>query len=220
MTLTRIPTLVAAGAVLALGACTDPAYLNADDPHAKAKQGALIGGLLGAGAAALASDDNKAPKILGGAAAGALIGGVIGNELDKQEAELRQQLDDDISIVNTGDRLIVSLPNDLTFDTDSAFVRPVLKADLAKVANSLQRYPNSTVQVIGHTDSDGEAAYNLALSQRRAIAVADELQAGGVSYTRIRTSGRGEDEPVASNLNAAGKARNRRVEIVVIPNAA
>ena len=220
MNFARTASLVALGGVLTLGACTDPAYLNPDDPHSKAKQGALIGGLLGAGVGALTSDDDKGATIIGSAAAGALVGGLIGNELDKQEAELRQQLDDDITIVNTGDRLIVSLPNDLTFDTDSAFVRPILKSDLAKVANSLQRYPNSTVQVIGHTDSDGEASYNLALSQRRAIAVADELQNGGVSYTRIRTSGRGEDQPVASNLNESGKAQNRRVEIVVIPNAA
>ena len=219
MTIARTASIVALGA-LTLGACTNPAYLDSNDPHSKAKQGALIGGLLGAGVGALTSDDDKAATIAGSAVAGALVGGLIGNELDKQEAELRQQLDDDISIVNTGDRLIVSLPNDLTFDTDSYFVRPVLKADLAKVADSLQRYPNSTVQVIGHTDSDGEASYNLALSQRRANAVADELQAGGVSYSRIRTSGRGEDEPVASNLDAAGKAQNRRVEIVVIPNAA
>jgi outer membrane protein OmpA-like peptidoglycan-associated protein len=98
-------------------------------------------------------------------------------------------------------------------------VRPQLKSDLSKVAASLLRYPDTNVQVIGHTDSDGEASYNVNLSVRRANAVADELQASGVPYTRLRTIGRGEDEPIASNLTEEGKARNRRVEIVVIPNA-
>ncbi|UWQ90703.1 OmpA family protein [Aliisedimentitalea scapharcae] len=218
MTFAKATSVLAMGSILVMGACTNPAYLDPDDPHSKAKQGALIGGLLGAGIGALTSDDDKGATIAGSAILGAAAGGLIGNELDKQAAELRQELDDGISVVNEGDRLVVSLPNDLTFDTDSYAVRPVLKTDLSKVAANLQRYPNSTVQVIGHTDSDGEASYNLTLSQRRANAVADELQAGGVSYTRIRTSGRGEDEPVASNLDEAGKARNRRVEIVVIPS--
>ena len=79
------------------------------------------------------------------------------------------------------------------------------------------KYPASTVQVIGHTDSDGDAAYNIGLSQRRANAVADILQAGGVTFDRLTTIGRGEEEPIASNLTAEGKAQNRRVEIVVIP---
>ena len=197
MTFAKATSVLTLGAVLALGACTNPAYLDPDDPYSKTKQGALIGGLLGAGIGALTSDDDKAATIAGSAVLGAAAGGLIGNQLDKQAAELRQELDDGISIVNQGDRLVVSL---------------------SKVAANLQKYPDSTVQVIGHTDSDGEASYNLALSQRRANAVADELQASGVSYTRIRTTGRGEDEPVASNLDEAGKARNRRVEIVVIPN--
>ena len=220
MTRTRITGVAALGAVLALGACTDPTYLgNTDDPNARAKRGALIGGLLGAGIGAVTSDDDKAETVIGSAIAGAAVGGLIGNQLDKQAAELRQTLDDDIGVINTGDRLIVSLPNDITFDTDSAFVRPQLKSDLSKVAASLLRYPDTNVQVIGHTDSDGEASYNVNLSVRRANAVADELQAGGVPYSRLRTIGRGEDEPIASNLTEEGKARNRRVEIVVIPNA-
>ena len=217
MKFSRTASLVALGGILTLGACTDPAYLNPDDPHAKAKQGALIGGLLGAGVGALTSDDDKGATIIGSAAAGALVGGLIGNELDKQEAELRQQLDDDITIVNTGDRLIVSVPNDITFDTDSYSVRPALQSDLDKVAQNLLKYPESSVQIIGHTDSDGAAEYNQGLSERRANAVADVIQAGGVPYNRISTIGRGEDDPIASNLNDAGKAQNRRVEIVVIP---
>ncbi|MGD9865124.1 MAG: OmpA family protein [Pseudodonghicola sp.] len=219
MKLVKTTTAAAICAVVVLGACTDPATLNPDDPNRKTKQGALIGGLLGAGIGAMSGTSHKTTAVLGGAAIGAFTGAAIGDRLDRQEAELRQQLGSDgITVTNTGDRLIVSLPNDITFATDSFEVRPALRADLGKVAAHLQRYPDMTVQVIGHTDSDGDAAYNIGLSQRRANAVADILQANGVSYTRLTTIGRGEEAPVASNLTEEGKARNRRVEIVMIPN--
>ena len=218
MKLVKLSAATAISAVFLLGACTDPGRIDPNDPQRNAKQGALLGGLLGAGIGAASGASNKTAAVLGGAALGAITGAAIGEGLDKQEAELRRQLaSDGISITNTGDRLIVSLPNDITFATDSFEVRPPLRADINRVAAHLQRYRNMTVQVIGHTDSDGEAAYNLGLSKRRANAVADILQAGGVSYDRIVTIGRGEEQPVASNLTEEGKARNRRVEIVMIP---
>ncbi len=203
--------------LMTLTACNDPAMLASDtDPNAKAKQGALLGAITGAGLSAATGGEGK--NVLLGAAAGAAAGGLIGNQLDKQAAELRAQLaNDGITITNTGDRLIVSLPQDITFDTDSATVRPSLRADLGRVAENLLRYPDSRVQVIGHTDNTGDATYNLGLSQRRASAVADILQSGGVTYDRISTAGRGEEEPLASNLTPEGRAQNRRVEIVVIP---
>lgn len=86
------------------------------------------------------------------------------------------------------------------------------------MGQNLVNYPNSNVQIIGHTDSDGDATYNQGLSERRANAVADILQANGVSYNRIRTIGQGENNPVASNLTPEGKSQNRRVEIVVVPS--
>ncbi len=218
MKLVKLTTVTAISTVFLLAACTDPARIDAGDPHQKAKQGALLGGLLGAGIGVAAGSSNKGAAALGGAALGAIVGGSIGDSLDKQAAELRNELSSDgITITNTGDRLIVSLPNDITFATDSFAVRPGLRADVNRVAAHLQRYPDMTVQVIGHTDSDGDAAYNIGLSKRRANAVADILQAGGVSYTRLAIVGRGEEVPVASNLTEEGKARNRRVEIVMIP---
>ena len=222
MTISKLPVAAGLSAILALGACTDPATLSSQtDPNQNAKQGALIGGLIGAGAGAIANDSDRGLGALTGAAVGAAAGGLVGNQLDRQAAELRQQLaNDGITITNTGDRLVVSVPNDITFDTDSAAVRPALRSDLNKVAQNLLRYPNSAVQVIGHTDSDGDAAYNQGLSVRRANAVGDILQAGGVSYDRVQTIGRGEEQPIASNLTAEGKARNRRVEIVIVPRSA
>ena len=214
----KVTTVTAISTVFLLGACTDPARIGTDDPQQKTKQGAILGGLLGAGIGAVSGADNKTTAVLGGAALGAFAGAAIGDSLDRQEAELREQLSSDgITVTNTGDRLIVSLPNDITFATDSFEVRPGLRADVSRVAAHLNRYPDMTVRVVGHTDSDGEAAYNIGLSKRRANAVADILQGGGVSYGRIVTIGRGEEEPIASNLTAEGKARNRRVEIVMIP---
>ncbi|RLK00577.1 OmpA family protein [Ruegeria conchae] len=203
-----------------LAACTDPGTLTVqEDPNKNAKQGALLGGLIGAGVGAIANDSDPLLGALAGGAIGAAGGGVIGNQLDRQAAELRQQLaNDGITIVNAGDRLIVTVPNDITFDTDSSTVRPALRADLVKVGQNLVNYPNSNVQIIGHTDSDGEASYNLGLSERRANAVADILQANGVSFSRITTVGQGENNPIASNLTPEGKAQNRRVEIVVVPS--
>jgi outer membrane protein OmpA-like peptidoglycan-associated protein len=212
----KLPATAALCAVLGLSACNDPARLTADGTS-KTGQGALFGGLLGAGIGALVADDSSKGALIG-AAAGAIAGGAYGNHLDQQEAELRAQLaNDGITITNTGDRLIVSLPQDITFGTDSFTVRPALRSDLTKVADNLLRYPDSSVQIIGHTDSDGEAAYNATLSERRAGAVADVLQSGGVTFDRLQTAGFGEAQPVASNLTEEGKAQNRRVEIVVIP---
>jgi outer membrane protein OmpA-like peptidoglycan-associated protein len=213
----KITASAALSAMLVLGACNNPANMTMNnDPNAKAKQGALLGAAVGAGLSAATGGEGT--NILLGAAAGAAAGGIVGNQLDKQAAELRSELaNDGITITNAGDRLIVSLPQDITFDTDSAAVRSSLRADLGRVANNLNRYPDSSVQVIGHTDNTGDATYNLGLSLRRATAVGDILAADGVAASRIATVGRGEEQPLASNLTEEGRARNRRVEIVVIP---
>lgn len=212
----KFPLVLALGAAVTLGACTDPAALDPNDPNRNRNQGALVGGVIGAGLGGLVGGGAK--EAAAGAVVGAIAGAAIGDSLDRQAAELRQQLaNDGITITNTGDRLVVSVPNDITFDTDSYAVRPALRADLDKVAAHLVKYPDSGIQVIGHTDSEGDAAYNQSLSERRAEAVADVLRSGGVGADRIQTIGRGEDAPVASNLTPEGRAQNRRVEIVVIP---
>lgn len=215
------PILLMAGASLLMAtACTDPGMIgNSDNPNKNTQQGALLGGLIGAGVGAVVSDKKGKGAIIGGIA-GATIGGGIGYSLDKQAAELRNDLgNDDIQITNTGDRLIVTMPQDILFATDSAQVNSGLRGDLLKVADSLQTYPNSTVQVVGHTDNTGSFAHNQDLSERRANSVADVLMNGGVAFDRIQTFGRGEDQPIASNLTEEGKAQNRRVEIVILPNA-
>lgn len=216
----RKSVLLLSGASLLLAsACTDPNATGGTNPNQNAQQGAIAGGLIGAGLGAVINDGNRGRGALVGGILGAAGGAVIGNALDRQAAELRQQLGNEVQIVNTGDRLILTMPQDILFDVSSFTVSPALRGDLFSVAQSLQRYPDTTVQVVGHTDSTGSASYNQTLSERRANAVADLLIEGGTSPSRIRAIGRGEDQPVASNLTPEGRTQNRRVEIVILPTA-
>ncbi|MBE0412137.1 OmpA family protein [Yoonia sp.] len=212
-------TLVAAAASLTLVAACDPGGPN---EYQKTQQGALIGALGGAAIGAVANNDgsnrDRNRSALIGAALGAGAGAAIGNNLDKQAEELRRTLRSDVGVSNNGKNLVVVLSQDLLFATDSTALSGVSRNELAVVAQSLNRYPNTTVNVLGHTDNVGSAAYNLDLSQRRAQAVASVLIGGGVAPSRIRSIGRGEDQPIASNLNAAGRQANRRVEIIITPN--
>lgn len=215
----KLPFSVALGAILVLAACTDPNQpgANPDNPNQKRNQGALIGAASGAVLGAIIKDDREG--IVTGALVGAGIGAGIGYNLDQQEAELRRDLESGVTITNTGDRLIVSFPDAILFATGSSVVRPGLNNDMAALASSLRRYPNSTIQIVGHTDSDGDAAFNQQLSEQRANAVSDVLLNQGVPFNRVRTFGRGESQPVATNFTPEGKAQNRRVEIVILPNA-
>lgn len=217
-----IPTLsIATAGLLALSACTDPS-VQTNDPNRRTKEGAAIGAATGALVGVLTADNAKERRR--GAVVGAVLGGaggaVIGNQLDKQAAELQRDFDNgQIGVVNTGNELIVTMPQDILFEIDSSYVNPALQSDLRVLASSLNKYPDTTVDVIGHTDNTGEASYNQALSSRRANAVTDVLIGSGVASSRIRSYGRGEDAPIASNLTPEGRAQNRRVEIIIRPNA-
>ncbi|MBR9650157.1 OmpA family protein [Thalassovita aquimarina] len=213
----KFALFLAGASLLTTTACTDPAMMNGTDPYQRTKEGAALGTVLGAITGAAISKDKGKGAVIGGILGG-VTGAAIGSDLDKQEAELRGSLDNRVAITNTGDRLIVSMPQDILFEIDSTYVQPVLRDDLRTVATSLRRYPNSTVQVLGHTDNTGSAEYNFDLSQRRAAAVSSILIGAGVSANRIQTIGRGEDQPVATNLTPEGRARNRRVDIVILPN--
>ncbi len=217
MKTSRVALSTALVAALTLTACGD----MTNDPNRNAKTGAAVGAGLGGLVGALFGDDPEGRRTgaLAGAIIGAGAGAAVGSRLDQQEADLRQQLGNDrVDIENTGDSLVVTLPQDILFATDSANLRPDLRADLRTVAGSLQAYPDTTVQVIGHTDNVGDPGYNIRLSERRAQSVADVLRGEGVAASRIRTLGQGDTQPVASNLTAEGRQQNRRVEIVILPN--
>lgn len=214
----KTPLILAVAGTMSLTACVVDPNAYPDDPNARQRQGAIIGGLTGAVAGvAVAGDGDELKGAIIGGALGAGTGAVIGADLDRQAAELRGSLNSNISVTNTGEYLIVNMPQDLLFATDSAAVRSDLRRDLNTVASSLLRYPNSRIEVIGHTDNTGSAAYNQDLSQRRAVSVAGVLRDAGVPGGRLSAYGRGEDQPVASNLTPDGRAQNRRVEIIIRP---
>lgn len=220
MTFTR-PFLLSATAALMMTSGCMQTMNNPDNPNRRTQQGAATGAALGALAGIIAGNDAKSRRngAIIGAAVGAGAGGLIGRQLDKQAAELRSQMGTNVGIQNTGDRLIVTMPQDILFATDSATLSGGLQADLQTLSASLNRYPGSTVQVIGHTDNVGDAGYNQSLSMRRAQAVSSVLIGAGVQPARVVPQGRGENAPVADNLTEQGRAKNRRVEVVIIPTA-
>ncbi len=217
MSLVKLPLALAAASVLALTACEAPLPGQGNQ---NTQQGAVVGAGIGALLGAV-TGDNRDERIRN-AAIGAVIGGGLGAaggaNLDRQEAELRSQLGSNVGIVNNGQSLVVTLPQDILFAVDSTALTGALQNDLFSVAASLNRYPDTTVNVIGHTDNTGAASYNQDLSQRRAQAVALVLINAGVTPVRIRSIGRGEDSPIASNLTPEGRQQNRRVEIIITPN--
>ncbi|WP_421836608.1 OmpA family protein [Novosphingobium sp.] len=171
--------------------------------------GLLLGGLIGGGTG----------RIIG-AGIGGVAGAAVGYTYDKQIKQLREQTAGtgvDVSPVDGGKAILVNLPNGVTFDTDSTVIKPGFRDTLDKVAQSLVQYPDSLIDVTGHTDSTGSDAYNQRLSENRARAVADYLTSRGVSAPRIRSQGLGESQPIASNATEEGRSANRRVEIKIVP---
>ncbi|WP_298260297.1 OmpA family protein [uncultured Litoreibacter sp.] len=214
MTIKTIAALAAA--TLAVSACTTDSLSDVNKSQTGAIIGGAVGGLIGA-----SSDDNKLIKGIVGAGIGAAAGGVIGHQLDKQAADLRRDIpNEDIEIVNTGEELRVTMPQDLLFAVDSADLGYDLREDLRALASNLQDYPDTSVNVVGHTDDTGSDSHNFDLSERRAQAVAFTLEDGGVTPSRIQSYGQGETRPIVSNLTEEGRAQNRRVDIVIRPNAA
>lgn len=218
MTLSKASLAIAVSGLFAVTACEQ--IQDPNNPNRNTQQGALVGAAAGA-LVGIARGDTVEERNRG-AITGALIGGGLGAGagalLDRQEAQLRQQLGSNARIVNTGDQLIVTLPQDILFATNSDQLSGALRTDLNALARSMNDFPATTVNVIGHADNTGGAAFNLDLSQRRAQSVASALISSGVSPNRIRSIGRGEDAPIASNLTAEGRAQNRRVEITITPN--
>jgi outer membrane protein OmpA-like peptidoglycan-associated protein len=208
--------MLGAVSLLALSACTQPTTGQVGD---RTRQGALAGAAVGAvlgGTRESGSDRLRNAAV--GAAIGAAAGSAIGYSLDRQKAELESDFGNgQIDVINTGNELIVRMPEAILFATDSAALNSQLRSDLFVLSDSLNKYPNSTVTITGHTDNTGTAAYNQDLSERRASAVGGVLRSGGVAGSRIRVVGAGESQPISTNQTAAGRAQNRRVDITITP---
>lgn len=204
-------------ASLALGACvTDPN--TGQSTISRAGGGAAAGAGAGALLGALLGGRNNRAEVLIGTGIGAIAGGAIGGYMDKQERELRARTaGSGIEVERQGDEINLKLPSGISFDFNSASVKPEFRPALDQVAQTLASYQSTFVDVSGHTDSVGTVAINQRLSEQRAQSVADYLSYQGVARPRIATRGFGKSMPIASNDTEDGRAQNRRVEIKLSP---
>lgn len=181
----------------------------------KKENGAVIGGAAGAAVGTVVSGTAKGAII--GAVVGGAAGAVIGHQMDQQAKEIKTQVPGAV-VERVGEGLQVTFASGLLFDTDSDVLRAAARENLANLATNLGKYPTTDLLIVGHTDNVGTNAYNMALSDRRAQAVVDYLVSRGVSRARLRPTGRGETEPVATNSTDMGRQQNRRVEIAIFAN--
>lgn len=218
----RASLILAATGLVALGACAPTTGMDGTATGmSRTQQGALAGAAVGAVLAGTRDDDsnNQGRDAARGAILGAAAGAIAGNMLDRQARALQQSLSNPaIQVVNRGSYLQVIMPEGILFATGSAAVSGAAQTDLYAVARNLNQYPDSRIEVVGHTDNTGSAALNADLSQRRAQSVAGILSAAGVSGSRLIATGASYTQPIASNDTAEGRARNRRVEILIRPN--
>ncbi len=216
MTKSRIMlSSIAAASLLSVSACvTDPntgeqkVSRTAIGGVGGAGLGYLLGGLVG----------GKTARIVG-AGIGAAAGGYVGYRMDEQIRELEEVTEGsgvDVTQTPNGDGILVNLP-DVTFAVNSSTISPTMRQTLDGVAQSMVNYPNSLIDVMGHTDSTGSDAYNLNLSRQRADSVTNYLVSRGVARARIESIGYGEQYPIADNTTEDGRAQNRRVEIRITP---
>jgi outer membrane protein OmpA-like peptidoglycan-associated protein len=186
----------------------------------KAQTGAIIGGITGAVIGKSTGPHDNKRAVIGGAA-GALAGYGIGAYMDKQEAELNQELKGSgVEVQREGDAINLNMPGGITFDTGKANIKANFNPVLADIANVMTKYPETKIEVEGHTDNVGSDSSNLTLSQLRAQSVTSALIHLGVASARISPIGYGESKPVATNDTPQGRESNRRVEIKIIPNPA
>lgn len=211
--------LIVAGVLVALlaGCKTIDPYTR-EEKTSNTVKGAGIGAVAGGIAGAMINKDDRGKGAVIGAALGAGVGGGIGYYMDQQEAELRRILEGSwVSVTRMGDTIVLNMPGNITFDTNSSEIKRSFFDVLDSVGLVLEKFNESDIRVTGHTDSTGSREYNQRLSEYRADSVTRYLQRRGVDPRRIYSIGHGEDRPIASNNSSRGRSQNRRVEIEILP---
>lgn len=210
----------ALAAVVAAGCQTTTDPYTGEKKTSSATYGALIGAGVGAAVGMISGNDSKErrKRAVIGAGIGALGGGAVGTYMDRQEDELRRQMKDSgVTVTRKGDDIILNMPGNVTFRTDSAELNTQFYKVLDGVALVAQKYDKTIIEVAGHTDNTGSAGYNRELSQRRANSVAQYLMGKGIIQARVMTAAGGEEYPIANNATEQGRQANRRVEITLAP---
>ncbi len=174
-----------------------------------ATSGGVLGGVIGR------NNGSTAKGAILGAAVGGAIGAVIGHQMDQQAKKIEQQVAG-ATVERVGEGIQVTFASGLLFDFDSDNVRSEAATNLRSLAQSLNEYPKTELLIVGHTDAVGDDGYNQTLSEKRAKATADYLVSQGIARSRLKTSGRGELEPIAN----ADDQKNRRVEVAIFASDA
>jgi len=192
----------------------------------KSQKGAVIG-TAGGGAVGAVIGKATGNTLLGaiiGATVGGVAGAVIGNKMDKQAEEIKNEIPDAV-VVRVGEGIVIEFNNKILFGFDQSTLSPESRTSLDKLVVILQKYPDTNIEVQGHTDSKGSIRYNQDLSERRALAVASYLSGFCISPSRVviaparlTTIGFGESLPKYTNTTTDGQAQNRRVEFLVTAN--
>ncbi len=187
----------------------------------KKEEGAIIGATAGAAVGGVIG--NQTGSTAKGAIIGAVVGGtagaIIGHQMDQQAKELSQNIQG-ATVERVGEGIQVTFASGLLFAFDSDSIQAAAGTNLRELASSLQKYPDSQLLIVGHTDNVGEDSYNQLLSQRRSNSAAAYLAAQGVARTRLAATGKGESEPVTTNETDAGRQKNRRVEVAIYASEA
>jgi outer membrane protein OmpA-like peptidoglycan-associated protein len=206
--------LCSLAAAVLLSACSATKKMSKQDKGVAigATSGAVIGGVIGS-----KSDKTAMGAVIGGVVGG-VAGGIIGHKMDKQAKELEAVKEAKVEKINNGEGLKVTFQSGILFETNSATLSSSSQDALTKFAQSLQNNPETNVAISGHTDNTGSDAINQPLSERRAESVANFLVGKGVSASRLTKVGNGSHQPVAENNTAEGRAKNRRVEVVIVAN--
>lgn len=176
-----------------------------------AGSGAVVGGVIGKAAG------STAKGAIIGAAVGGTAGALIGRRMDKQAEELRRDLEG-AQVERVGEGIKITFDSGILYATNSAELQSGAKTEIAQLAETLKKYPDTNILIEGHTDNTGTQQINQPLSERRAQSVANYLASMGVDRSRMTTQGYADSQPVADNSTAAGRQQNRRVEIAIFAN--
>jgi outer membrane protein OmpA-like peptidoglycan-associated protein len=180
-------------------------------------KGAIIGATAGGAAGGVIAKKNKAVWIIAGAALGGVAGGLIGDYMDKQAEEIEQDLEG-ATVERVGEGILITFDSGILFDFDSYALKSETRSNLSDLSETLNKYEDTDVLVLGHTDNVGTDQYNQGLSEKRANSVKSFLITQQVASSRLSTEGYGETDPIATNETEEGRQLNRRVEIVVVAN--
>ncbi len=174
--------------------------------------GAVVGGAIGKAAG------NTALGAIIGAAVGGTTGAVIGRKMDKQAEEIKNEVPS-AKVERVGEGIVVEFESNVLFGFDSYEINPSADENLHNLITILNKYPDTNIEIQGHTDSTGSESYNQTLSEKRANAVAAHLTGDhGINYNRVKTKGFGESMPKYSNSTDQGRSQNRRVEFLITAN--